>query len=346
MENDLFSLKSYHFELPSELIAQHPCVPRDHSRLLVIDRKNGSMREIRFREFEELLHSGDALVFNDTKVIPARLIGYRASEGKAEILLVKRLNLDTWQAMARPGKKLKIGSWIFFGDDLKCQVIDTLPDGNKIIRFHWKNSFEEALALYGRMPLPGYIERQEVNQEDEQQYQTVYAKYEGAIAAPTAGLHFTEEMLSGLRQRGVSQSTITLHVGPGTFKPVKETDIRNHPMHAEEFIIAPEMAEVLNRRNPNTLQVCVGTTCCRALESAVDKNGLIAPGRYETNIFIYPGYSFKYVRALLTNFHLPGSTLLMLVSAFAGYEIIKEAYAKAIKDRFRFYSYGDAMLIL
>ena len=346
MERDLFSLKSYVFELPSELIAQHPCVPRDQSRLLVLDRASGSMKEMKFRELEDLLQPGDGLVFNDTKVIPACLIGNREGGCKAEMLLVKRHSLDTWEVMAKPGKKLKEGARVYFSKTFACQIMETLPGGNKIVRFSWENTFEEALYLYGRMPLPGYIRRNEENIEDQLRYQTVYAKHPGAVAAPTAGLHFTEEMLTGLHQRGVTQSTITLHVGPGTFKPVKEEDIRNHAMHAEEFIITPEMADALNRRNPDRLQICVGTTCCRTLESAVNQEGLIIPGKHETRIFIHPGYKFKYVKALLTNFHLPGSTLLMLVSAFAGYEFIREAYAKAIADRFRFYSYGDAMLIL
>jgi S-adenosylmethionine:tRNA ribosyltransferase-isomerase len=346
MEKDLFSLDAYQYHLSADLIAQHPCVPRDQSRLLVVDRKDGSLREIKFRELEDLLGPGDGLVFNDTKVIPARLIGQRSGQGRAEVLLVKRLALDRWEVLAKPGKKLKNGSWVVFGSFLRCQVLDALPDGNKIVRFEWEGSFEEALALYGQMPLPPYIGRSAKDEFDETRYQTVYAEHPGAIAAPTAGLHFTEEMLTSLKSRGVSESKVTLHVGLGTFKPVQTDDIRNHPMHAEQFIVTPSAAEGLNARCPDRLQICVGTTCCRTLESASTPEGLIVPGRHETNIFIYPGYTFKYVHALLTNFHLPGSTLLMLTSAFGGYDLIREAYAKAVKDRFRFYSYGDAMLIL
>lgn len=347
MVKDPFALATYQYELPPELIAQAPCTPRDHSRLLVIERSTGNMREIVFRELTDFLKAGDSLVFNDTKVIPARLMGKREAGGQAEIFLLKRLTLDTWEALAKPGRKLRIGSEITFGDKLRCRILDTLAEGTKVVQFQWPSgTFEEALSLYGQMPLPHYIQRPEQRVEDETRYQTVYATHLGAVAAPTAGLHFTQEMLDQLKNKEVSQSHVTLHVGLGTFKPVQTDDIRSHPMHSEQFIISPQVATQLNQRSLQHRQICVGTTCCRALETAATPEGKIIPGQYETNIFIYPGYSFKYVQSLLTNFHLPGSTLLMLVSAFAGYELTMEVYARAIKDRFRFYSYGDAMLII
>lgn len=346
MTRDLFTLAAYQYNLPSELIAQHPCHPRDSSRLLLVDRQAGSFSEIPFRELTDLLESGDSLVFNDTRVIPARLLGRRPNRGQAEIFLIKRLSLDTWEALARPGRKLKPGVRVDFGDRLACEIIEEGSEGIKIVRFEWQGVFEEVLSLYGQMPLPHYIQRTKEIHEDAERYQTVYAKNPGAVAAPTAGLHFSQELLEKLESKGIEQNRLTLHVGLGTFKPVQVDDIRLHPMHEEPFFIDAATAQRLNGRQEGKRQICVGTTCCRALEAAADPSGRIIPGNYETNIFIYPGYEFKYVRSLLTNFHLPGSTLLMLVSAFAGYELIREAYRKAILDRFRFYSYGDAMLIL
>ncbi|MDP1880521.1 MAG: tRNA preQ1(34) S-adenosylmethionine ribosyltransferase-isomerase QueA [Parachlamydiaceae bacterium] len=346
MKPDLYSKEAYLYDLPNELIAQHPTEKRDESRLLLVDRKTGNLEEMPFKELTSFLQPGDSLVLNDTKVIPARLLGKRSTLGNAEIFLLKRLSLDTWEALAKPGKKLKVGSEVFFAEDFKCQIIETTSEGNKIVKFFWNGNFEERLAQYGLMPLPHYIHRTESEIFDEKRYQTVFAKNSGAVAAPTAGLHFSHEMLEELRLKGIEQNSVTLHVGLGTFRPVQTEDIRLHPMHSEHFVIDESVAEKLNQRDKNKLQICVGTTSCRALESACNENGLIVPGSYETSIFIYPGYSFKYVQALLTNFHLPGSTLLMLVSAFAGYELIREAYQKAIKDRFRFFSYGDAMLIV
>jgi S-adenosylmethionine:tRNA ribosyltransferase-isomerase len=346
MQTDPFALTSYQYDLPQELIAQHPCMPRDQSRLLVIDRQKQTMDEIKFRDFVDFLSDGDQLIFNDTKVMPARLMGQRQGGGKAEILLLKRLSAQTWEVMAKPGKKLINGAWVEFGADFKCQIIETTLQGTKIVEFFWQGGFEEVLMRYGQMPLPPYIQRAEKLSVDESSYQTVYAAHLGAVAAPTAGLHFTEEMLEALNNRGVKQTHVTLHTGMGTFKPVQTDDIRNHPMHSEEFIISAQAALELNQHSLQARQICVGTTSCRALESAANADGSIVPGVYETDIFIYPGYQFKFVRAMITNFHLPGSTLLMLVCAFAGHDLIMEAYAKAVKDRFRFYSYGDAMLII
>ncbi|MBA3723128.1 MAG: tRNA preQ1(34) S-adenosylmethionine ribosyltransferase-isomerase QueA [Parachlamydiaceae bacterium] len=346
MEKDLFALSSYQFVLPQELIAQHPCVPRDQSRLMLIDRKSGKITDHLFKDLVGFLSNHDRLIFNDTKVITARLMGRRQGGGNTEILLLKQLSSDTWEALARPGKRLPIGSFVTFGDNFKCEVIETFSAGTKLIRFHYGQNFEDALAQYGQMPLPPYIQRDKKEIADESSYQTVYAANPGAVAAPTAGLHFSEEMLKILSFKGVKQTKVTLHVGMGTFKPVQTDDIRLHPMHGEEFIITLEAAKELNEDMPKHRNICVGTTSCRALESAADLKGHIKAGKYETDIFIYPGYKFKFAESLITNFHLPGSTLLMLVSAFGGYELIMEAYAKAIADKYRFYSYGDAMMIL
>lgn len=343
---DLFSLSAYEFLLPPDLIAQHPAEPRDQSRLMIVNRQDGSLSEIRFCELADFLKPGDSLVLNDTKVIPARLLGKRSGGGHVEVFLLKRLSFDTWEALARPGKKLRLGSLVVFGEDFSCIVVEERESGNKILRFIWEGVFESALARYGKMPLPPYIRQGEPTPSDATSYQTVFAKTPGAVAAPTAGLHFTERLLKELSDHGIDQTWITLHVGLGTFRPVKTQDIRSHTMHRESFIITPEAAEKLNHVSTERRQICVGTTCCRTLESAATAEGKIVAGEHETDIFIYPGYQFKYVRSMITNFHLPGSTLLMLVCTFGGYELIMEAYAKAIEQRFRFYSYGDAMLIL
>lgn len=346
MNKDLFALSSYQFDLPKDLIAQHPCEPRDQSRLMVIDRKAEKIYEMPFRDLADLMHSGDSLVFNDTKVIPARLFGKKQSGGAAEIFLVRQLAFDTWEVLARPGKKLLPGTKVHFAKGFACEILDTLESGCKIVRFEWEGNFNEVLGEHGKMPLPHYIRDGKEDLQDRQSYQTIYARHAGALAAPTAGLHFTESLLQELKDKGVEETTITLHVGLGTFKPVRNEDIRDFSMHFEPFIISQEAADRLNKSNPKGRRICVGTTSCRALESAATEDGLIVPGSHETNIFIYPGYRFKYVEHLLTNFHLPGSTLLMLVCTFAGYDLMMEAYKKAIKDRFRFFSYGDAMLIL
>jgi len=300
---------------------------------------------MKFCNLRNFLETGDSLVFNDTKVIPARLFGKRESGGVAEIFLTNRLSLDTWEVLARPGKKLKKHDFVYFEDEFSAEIIDSLDDGRKLVKFHYKGDFETLLDKYGHIPLPSYIKRS-VDSVDKDRYQTVYAKSSGAVAAPTAGLHFTTELIDDLSKKGVSSSCVTLHVGIGTFRPVQVDDIREHKMHAEKVAISAKTAKILNAKPKNKRQVCVGTTCCRSLESSVNPQGLITEGNHETSIFIYPGYQFKYVDHLITNFHLPGSSLLMLVSAFAGYDLIMEAYQKAIKDKYRFFSYGDAMLIL
>lgn len=342
----LYSLNSYFFDLPPELIAHFPCEKRDASRLLVVERQTGKLFEIPFFELTHFLEKGDSLVFNDTKVFPSRFIGNRPTGGKAEVFLLKKRSTKTWEALVKPGRKLGIGCRVIFGDGLSCEIRDILPDGHRVIEFNFKGNLEEALEKFGRIPLPLYIRRADIPEIDKERYQTIYARHSGSVAAPTAGLHFTSEMLVKLEEKGVLKDHITLHVGAGTFAPVKTEDIREHKMHSETFTISEQTAERLNNRKENKRQICIGTTTCRALESAASSDGRIQPGDYETDIFIYPGYTFKYVKHLLTNFHQPGSSLLLLVSAFASHELIKEAYEKAIKERFRFFSYGDAMLIL
>lgn len=345
MTNTPYQLSSYHFELPKELIAQHPCQPRDHSRLMIVDRAAGSLTEIPFFELPHLLGKGDRLVFNNTKVIPARLIGKRLTGGSAEVFLKEKRKDGTWEVLVKPGKQLGVGAKVIFGDSFFCEITEVLAEGSRYVRFFHEGDFEQVLAQYGQIPLPKYIKREPSFKEDGESYQTVYAACPGAVAAPTAGLHFTQPLLNQLTQQGVEQIQITLHVGLGTFLPIKVSDIRQHQMHQESFIISPQAAEQLNQ--PNTgKQICVGTTSCRALEAAAAIAPTIEAGEYATDIFIAPGYQFLRVKSLLTNFHLPGSSLLVLVSAFAGHELIMEAYHKAVKEKFRFFSYGDAMLIL
>jgi len=346
MTKNLHYLSSYQFDLPEELIAQYPCTPRDNSRLMVIDRKSGTISEMRFRELSDFLNEGDSLVFNDTKVIPARLFGTRKTGGVAEIFLTNRVNDDNWEVLARPGKKLKKWDVVYFGKDFSAEIVESLEDGRKLVKFHFEGDFDNVLAQYGKLPLPQYIKRDSEHAIDNERYQTVYAKNSGAVAAPTAGLHFTDELLKKLAEKGVTQEFVTLHVGIGTFRPVQVDDIRDHKMHSEKVFISQKAAAFLNSKARDRRQICVGTTCCRSLESSVNDEGKIKEGEHSTDIFIYPGYQFKYVNHLLTNFHLPGSSLLMLVSAFAGYELIMEAYRKAILEKYRFFSYGDAMLIL
>lgn len=347
MKDDPYSLAAYQFSLPAELIAQQPCSPRDHSRLMIVDRASGHISEIVFHELTDFLNAKDQLVFNNTKVIPARLLGQRVTGGEAEIFLLRKQNAadQIWEVLARPGKKLPINSKVIFSDTFSCEILEVLADGSRIVRFNFEGEFEQNLQKCGKIPLPQYIRRKEAFCDSED-YQTVFAAQSGAVAAPTAGLHFTREMLAKVTEKEVYQTFVTLHVGLGTFRPVQVEDIRQHVMHSERIIIPPEAAERLNNRQVGARQICVGTTCCRTLETASTEEGIIAAGSYDTSIFIYPGYRFKYMKSLLTNFHLPGSSLLMLVSAFAGRELIKEAYAKAIEKRFRFFSYGDAMLIL
>ena len=342
---DHYALASYQYELPEELIAQYPAAPRDNARLMIIERATGAIRMARFRDLQEMLHPGDRLIFNDTRVIPARLIGSRKNGGASELFLLKPLPDGTWKTLVKPGRKLREGATIQFEPGFYAKILSVLPNGERLVCFHCEQELPSMLQKHGKLPLPHYI-RRETMQEDLVSYQTVYALKSGALAAPAAGLHFTEELFQTLSNKGVFRTSITLHTGLGTFKPVKTEDIRSHAMHTEWAQILPEAAEQLNKVNENRMNLCVGTTCCRTLETAATEEGKISPGEYETNIFIYPGYRFKYVKQLLTNFHAPGSTLLMLVSAFAGYELIHEAYKMAVKERFRFLSYGDSMLIL
>lgn len=342
---DLYSTESYQFLLPEELIAQYPVTPRDSSRLMVVDRATGNITDCVFRDIVDYLASDDRLIFNDTRVIPARLYGRKESGAAVEVLLHRNRSDGTWEALARPGRKLQVGTRILFDEDFSCTVEAVLPDGQRLIRFNDMANFAKKLHLYGEMPLPHYIKREVEAALDDERYQTVYASNPGAVAAPTAGLHFTDELLQRCDEMGVRRCYLTLHVGLGTFKPVQVKDIRDHDMHYEQVILSDTAARELNRPCSGK-EICVGTTSCRAIESCAGEDGLVLPGQFDTNIFIYPGYRFKRVQSLLTNFHLPGSTLLMLISAFGGYELVMEAYKKAVRDRYRFFSYGDAMLLL
>ncbi|ADI38328.1 S-adenosylmethionine:tRNA ribosyltransferase-isomerase [Waddlia chondrophila 2032/99] len=340
----LDKLESYQFDLPEDLIAKVPVTPRDHSRLMVIDRSSGKIEEIPFYELPQFLGDGDRIVFNNTKVIPARLIGRKETGGQVELLLLEEKTEGVWLTMARPARKLKKGTKVIVSDRLCAEMIEELDEGMRLVRFDYEGLFWEVLAAHGEMPLPPYLQRDELPKLDRERYQTIYAKHAGAVAAPTAGLHFTKTLLEELTEKGVDIVEITLHVGLGTFRPVTAKTITEHKMHEERYWITQEAASRLNR--PAKREICVGTTCCRALESAVNEQGNVFSGEGRTDIFIRPGYQFKKVTSLLTNFHLPGSTLMMLVSAFAGYDLTMNAYKKAVLDKFRFFSYGDAMLIL
>ena len=332
----------YYFDLPQELIAQDPLADRAASRLLVMNRETGEIEHRVFREITEYLRPGDTLVLNDTKVIPARLLGTKEGTGaNVEILLLKRLGDRQWETLVRPGKKLRPGARVTFGDGcLKAVILDILEEGNRLVEFEYEGIFEEVLDRLGEMPLPPYITHK---LQDKNMYQTVYARYEGSAAAPTAGLHFTEELLDQIRSMGVRTAFVTLHVGLGTFRPVKVDDVKSHHMHTEWYNVSPEAAELINRTHKEGHRViCVGTTACRTVESAADENGIVQAGAENTSIFIYPGYRFKVMDALITNFHLPESTLVMLVSAFAGRENVLAAYQKAIEAKYRFFSFGDA----
>ncbi len=338
-------VKDFYYDLPQELIAQDPLEDRASSRLLVLDKKTGEMEHRSFRDILTYLKSGDCLVINDTKVIPARLIGSREETGaKIEVLLLKRREKDVWETLVKPGKKARVGTVIHFGDGLLTgTVTDVVEEGNRLIRFSYEGIFEEVLDRLGQMPLPPYITHQ---LKDKNRYQTVYAKHEGSAAAPTAGLHFTQELLREIEEKGVRIARITLHVGLGTFRPVKVENVQDHHMHSEYYEISPEAAEIINQTKKNGGRIiCVGTTSCRTIESAADENGVLNPGNGWTDIFIYPGYRFKILDCLITNFHLPESTLVMLVSALAGREHILNAYEEAIRQRYRFFSFGDAMFI-
>lgn len=335
----------FYFDLPQELIAQDPLEDRSASRLLVLNRKTGAVEHHTFKEIMNYVRSGDCLVLNNTKVIPARLMGVKEDTGAAiEVLLLKRRDNDVWETLVKPGKKARPGAKIVFGDGcLRAEVLDVVEEGNRLIRFDYEGIFEEVLDRLGEMPLPPYITHR---LQDKNRYQTVYAKYEGSAAAPTAGLHFTEELLAQIEEMGVNIAYVTLHVGLGTFRPVKADNILEHHMHSEHYEVTPETAELINRTKESGGRViCVGTTSCRTVESAADENGRVQPGCGDTEIFIYPGYRFKALDCLITNFHLPESTLVMLVSALAGRENVLAAYREAVEERYRFFSFGDAMFI-
>ncbi len=336
----------FYFDLPQELIAQDPLEDRSASRLLVLNRKTGAVEHHTFKEIMNYVRSGDCLVLNNTKVIPARLMGVKEDTGAAiEVLLLKRRDNDVWETLVKPGKKARPGANIVFGDGcLRAEVLDVEEEGNRLIRFDYEGIFEEVLDRLGEMPLPPYITHK---LQDKNRYQTVYAKYEGSAAAPTAGLHFTEELLAQIEEMGVNIAYVTLHVGLGTFRPVKADNILEHHMHSEHYEVTPETAELINRTKESGGRViCVGTTSCRTVESAADENGRVQPGCGDTEIFIYPGYRFKALDCLITNFHLPESTLVMLVSALAGRENVLAAYREAVEERYRFFSFGDAMLVI
>jgi len=339
-------LKSdFYFDLPEELIAQDPLEDRSSSRLLVLDKNNGNVEHHIFCDILDYLNEGDCLVINNTKVIPARLLGEREGTGASiEVLLLKRKENDVWETLVKPGKKAKPGTKIIFGDGLLVgEVVDIVEEGNRLIQFHYEGIFEEILDQLGQMPLPPYITHQ---LQDKNRYQTVYAKHDGSAAAPTAGLHFTSELLEAVKAKGVEIAEVTLHVGLGTFRPVKEDNLLNHHMHSEFYNIEQSEADKINHAKKTGKRVIsVGTTSTRTLESAADENGYLKECSGWTEIFIYPGYSFKVIDALITNFHLPESTLVMLVSALAGREHVLSAYKKAIEERYRFFSFGDAMFI-
>ena len=343
-ENEM-KVTDYYFDLPQEQIAQDPLEDRSSSRLLVLDKETGEYSHHVFREITEFLKPGDCLVLNNTKVIPARLFGEKeGTQAKIEILLLKRKENDVWETLVKPGKKAKVGTKIIFGGGLLVgEVIDIVEDGNRLIKFTYEGIFEEILDQLGQMPLPPYITHQ---LKDKNRYQTVYAKYDGSAAAPTAGLHFTPELLQQVKDMGVDIAEVTLHVGLGTFRPVKVDNILEHHMHSEFYMVTQEAADKINNAKKNGHRViCVGTTSCRTIESAADENGMLRESSGWTEIFIYPGYQFKVLDCLITNFHLPESTLLMLVSALAGREHVLAAYEEAVKEGYRFFSFGDAMFI-
>ena len=338
-------LSDFYYDLPEELIAQDPVLDRSSSRLMVLNKENGQIEHRQFKDVLEYLEEGDCLVINNTKVIPARLIGEKEdTKAQIELLLLKRKSDNTWETLVKPGKKARTGARIVFGDGLLVgEIIDVLEDGNRLVRFEYEGIFEEILDQLGEMPLPPYITHR---LEDKERYQTVYAKHDGSAAAPTAGLHFTQELLEELKNKGIKIAQVTLHVGLGTFRPVKVDNILDHHMHSEYYCLSKEDAEIINEAKANHKRViAVGTTSTRTLETIGDENGMVREASGWTDIFIYPGYSFKIVDALITNFHLPESTLLMLVSALADREKILNAYSQAIDNRYRFFSFGDAMFI-
>ncbi len=342
---DKLTLKDFYYHLPEERIAQTPLKDRTSSKLLVLDRETGDITHKIFRDIKDYLNKGDLLVMNNTRVIPARLFGVKKETGsKIEFLLLKRIDINEWEVILKPGRKAREGARFDFGDGLlSAEILKVKDDGNRIVKFEYEGVFEEILDKLGQMPLPPYIKEK---LEDKERYQTVYSKFEGSAAAPTAGLHFTDELLSEIRGMGVNTAFVTLHVGLGTFRPVKCDNITEHKMHSEHFFIDEETASLINEtKKRGNKVIAVGTTSIRVLESVADENGVVKPYEGDTDIFIYPGYKFKVVDRLITNFHLPESTLLMLVSTMAGRENILNAYEEAIKEEYRFFSFGDAMFI-
>ena len=335
----------FYYDLPEELIAQTPLAQRDSSRLLVMDRKSGELQHLHFYDIVKFLKPGDCLVMNNSRVLPARLLGHRPTGGAVELLLLRDLGDKKWECLAKPGRKLQVGQQVIFGDGvLTATVVSVQEDGNRIVEFHYEGIFLEVLEQLGKMPLPPYI-REEL--KDQERYQTVYSKQVGSAAAPTAGLHFTQELLEQIRQKGVKTAFVTLHVGLGTFRPVKAEEITDHHMHSELCMITEETAGILNEtKAAGGRVICVGTTSCRTLESLVKEDGTFEASSKWTEIFIYPGYSFRAMDGLITNFHLPESTLVMLVSAFSSREHVLNAYETAVRERYRFFSFGDAMCIL
>ena len=336
--------RDFYYDLPPELIAQTPLVRRDSSRLLVLNKADGSVEHRHFHDILDYLNPGDCLVLNDSRVLPARLLGKRASGGAVEVLLLKDTGNDTWECLTKPGRKTPVGAELSFGEGLlTATVVGAREDGNKLVRFHYKGIFLELLEQLGKMPLPPYIKEE---LQDQERYQTVYSRVNGSAAAPTAGLHFTPELLAAIQAKGVRLAWVTLHVGLGTFRPVKAEEITDHHMHAEYCMLSAETAAILNQtRAEGGRIVCVGTTSCRTVESFAAEDGSFTERSGWTDIFIYPGYRFKAMDALITNFHLPESTLIMLVSAFAGRESVLNAYRIAVEQRYRFFSFGDAMFI-
>ena len=338
-------VKDFYFDLPKELIAQHPLEKRDESRLMVLNKKSGEVEHKVFKDIVDYLNQGDCLVLNDTRVMPARLYGTKeGSGGKMEFLLLNRHEDDIWETLVKPGKRGKVGAKFVFGNgELKAEVVEVLENGNRKVKFHYEGIFEEVLDRLGEMPLPPYIEEK---LEDRERYQTVYSKEVGSAAAPTAGLHFTEELLQTIKEKGINIAFVTLHVGLGTFRPVKAEEIQDHEMHSEYYILDKENAEIINSTKRSGKRViAVGTTSNRTLESIANEEGQVKEQSGYTSIFIYPGYKFKIVDAIITNFHLPESTLIMLISAFSTREIVMNAYKIAVENKYRFFSFGDAMFI-
>lgn len=338
-------VSDFNYELPEELIAQTPIAKRDESRLMVLNKETKTIEHKTFKNIIEYLKPGDVLVRNNTKVIPARIYGKKETGANIEFLLLKNIEGDIWESIVRPGNKLHVGTKVIFGDGiLKSEILEIMPGGTRKVKFEYKGIFNEILDQIGLMPLPPYI-HEELKEKD--RYQTVYAKYQGSAAAPTAGLHFTDELLQQLEEKGIIIANVTLHVGIGTFRPVKEKTVEAHKMHSEHFYIKQEDAYKINKAKKEGRRViAVGTTSCRVLESIADENGFVKQTEEDTSIFIYPGYKFKCIDGLITNFHLPESTLLMLVSALAGKDFIMEAYEEAVREKYRFFSFGDAMLII